>query len=338
VTLGTSDAASLAPWHCPACRGRLDGTSESLSCRGCRRSYPVVSGLPDFRLQVGSGHDLEDDRAKAHALATSGATSPADLVERVFAGRGWSRADVERRTHGIVIGPDRLDRELRAWLAPATSRGPFLDVGCGAGPLLAAAARLGRHGLGVDVRLEWLVVARALIASLGGRPVLAAATAEALPLADASLDGALSLDVIEHVADPRHHLREIDRVVRPGAVLALATPNRFSLAPEPHVNVWGVGWLPRRFQARYATWRSGKPYDGCMLLSQPELHRMLAAETTLAAEFIVPSVPDEELADARGARRLAARLYNAVVGSGPGRALVRPICPFFRVVATKRAG
>jgi len=73
----------------------------------------------------------------------------------------------------------------------------------------------------------------------GGDPLLAAAHAEALPLADGAVSGVISLDVIEHVAEPRRYLREIERVLAPGGNTALSTPNRFSLAAEPHVFVWG---------------------------------------------------------------------------------------------------
>ncbi len=67
------------------------------------------------------------------------------------------------------------------WLEPCVSRGIFLDLGCGPGMLLAAAAEEGYQGIGVDVSLVWLVVAHRLIEARGGRPVLAAALAEALP-------------------------------------------------------------------------------------------------------------------------------------------------------------
>ena len=88
-------------------------------------------------------------------------------------------------------------------------------------------------------------------------------------------DGAYAFDVIEHVGDPAAYLREIDRVTRTGGRLAIATPNRFSLAPEPHIGVWGVGWLPRTLQRRYAEWRSGKPYAFTRLMSTWEAARLL---------------------------------------------------------------
>jgi SAM-dependent methyltransferase len=45
---------------------------------------------------------------------------------------------------------------------------------------------------------------------------------ERLPFEDASLDRAISLNVVEHLADPVGHLVECHRVLRPGGVLVLA--------------------------------------------------------------------------------------------------------------------
>jgi len=45
---------------------------------------------------------------------------------------------------------------------------------------------------------------------------------EALPLGDASLDRVVSLNVVEHLADPAAHLAECHRVLRPGGLMVLA--------------------------------------------------------------------------------------------------------------------
>ena len=45
-----------------------------------------------------------------------------------------------------------------------------------------------------------------------------------LPLAEASLDGAMSIAVLEHVPDPAAHLAEIRRVLRPGGRLLCFVP------------------------------------------------------------------------------------------------------------------
>jgi hypothetical protein len=52
------------------------------------------------------------------------------------------------------------------------------------------------------------------------------------------------------------------------------TVNRFSLAREPHVYLWGVGFLPRRWQAPYVRWRRDASFENIGLLSYRELRRL----------------------------------------------------------------
>ncbi len=54
-------------------------------------------------------------------------------------------------------------------------------------------------------------------------PVLAASAGE-LPFADASFDGAVLGEVLEHIEDDLSALREVVRVVRPGGVVAASVP------------------------------------------------------------------------------------------------------------------
>lgn len=91
------------------------------------------------------------------------------------------------------------------------------------------------RGIGLDVSMAWLVIAKWMIAFHGSDPILAAGVGEWLPLRDGQLSGVVSLDVIEHVRDSDRYLCEIDRVVGVGGSVALRTPNRFSLTSEPHV-------------------------------------------------------------------------------------------------------
>ena len=329
---------SAGPWRCPRCRGAVRASGAVLACEACGVSYPLVGDIPDFRVDAPSWVEPERDREQARELLALGdSASAADLVARVFRRRaGWTDREIRRRTEQLLELPSRMQRELDEWLRAPTETGqPFLDVGCGPGALLAAAARKGRHGIGIDVSLEWLVVARRMMQEHGGHPVLAAAMAEALPLADGSAGGVLSLDVIEHVADQERTLREIGRVLAPGGVCVLATPNRFSLTPEPHVGVWGVGWLPRPWQEPYVRWRSGKPYD-CRLLSPLELRRMMRAVTSLDVRLAVPPVPAEDLARFARPKALVARCYNTLLEYRPFTRSILFICPFFHVIAFAR--
>lgn len=58
-----------------------------------------------------------------------------------------------------------------------------------------------------------------------------------LPLADASVDAVLSTQVLEHVADPRAHLDECHRVIRPGGRMLLSTHGIMVYHPDP-VDYW----------------------------------------------------------------------------------------------------
>jgi len=191
-------------------------------------TYPLIGDIPDLRVNLPAWIDVDTDWQNAHRLlGLSPGLTTGELVAEVFRQRGWSSNEVNDRTTQTLQGPARLGRELDDWLAiPTTASRGFLEVGCGGGSLLAAAAARGRHGIGVDVSLEWLVVAQRFITEHGGTPRLAAAMAEALPVADASTESVVSLDVVEHVVmrafgtlDPHVLLAEI-----PGEELARFAP------------------------------------------------------------------------------------------------------------------
>ena len=121
----------------------------------------------------------------------------------------------------------------------------ILDCGCGMGFYLLAMGRLRRLDLvGVDTdprRLEQ--AGRAAPAAQ-----LVRADASALPFPDASFDGVLLTEVLEHVEDDLGALRELRRVLRPGGILAVSVPNsRFPFWWDPINPVWmGLGGEPIR--------------------------------------------------------------------------------------------
>ena len=106
-----------------------------------------------------------------------------------------------------------------------TSGATVLDAGCGTGralPVLRAA--VGDRGLviGADLTPQMLSEARQL-----GRAALAGlvhADVQRLPLATGSVDAVLAAGLVSHLPDPGAGLRELARVARPGARLALFSP------------------------------------------------------------------------------------------------------------------
>lgn len=260
---------------CPRCRRPVADAPDGYRCDPCGASYPVVSGIPDFRVAPDPWIGLEDDRAKALRLeAATVGRGFEDTVRAYWAMTPTTPAPYAARFVAHVIDADRRARE---WLA-ANAReddvapdGPWLDLGCGTGDLAAAAP--GRPVVGIDIALRWLVVARK---RPGWDPVarpLVCCCAEALPFVDASFGRVLSLGLLEHCADPDPIAAEARRVLRPGGIMRLRTTNRYSALPEPHVGVWGVGLLPRHWADRYVRWRSGQGYLHHRPLSPRELAR-----------------------------------------------------------------
>ncbi|HEX5960885.1 MAG TPA: methyltransferase domain-containing protein [Rhodanobacteraceae bacterium] len=100
-----------------------------------------------------------------------------------------------------------------------------------------------------------------------------------LPFAEGSFDVVISNHVIEHVggADEQlAHLRAMARVLKPGGVAYLATPNRWQLI-EPHYRLAFLSWLPKAWRSRYLRWRKAGDHYDCEPLSMPELESMLRA-------------------------------------------------------------
>jgi SAM-dependent methyltransferase len=322
-------------WRCPKCRNVLLEEEGGVRCKGCASHYESVGGLLDLRL-LPNGSAYETDRAAALRLLKEGeGLSLEELVHHVSCTR-WSKEIARLRTRQVMSHTSRLRKEIRGWLQRGVgSDGTFLDVGCGSGALLAAAAAEGCNGIGIDRSMVQLVVAHRMIAEWGGKPVLAAALGEALPLADDSVSGVISLDVIEHVDDRATYLREIDRVTVAGGHVALSTPNRYSLTAEPHIFVWGVGWLPGSLQKRYVKWRTGRNYDHTRLLSTGQAARLLRQHTRFQFDLLVPPVPEEEISHFPPYRAALARLYNRLASFSWTHWVFLRIGPFFRIVGTR---
>lgn len=293
--------AATPGFVCPRCRGALHGNDARYHCSRCRTDFPIVLGIPDFRLDPDPWIGLAEDRAKGERLARETEGADFEGVVRAY----WAMTPstpkplAERFIRHVLDGERRSAEWLQWALAEdgAAPPGPWLEVGCGTGDLMAAAATQGIRMVGIDIAFRWLVVAARRPGPApglpGALPHLVCCNAEYLPFPDASHARVVSVGTVEHCRDAGRAIAEAARVVRAGGRVRLRTVNRYTLLREPHVGVWGVGFVPRRWADSYVRWRSGQRYLHHRPLSRRELtHAMRDAgltRTQAGATALLPS-------------------------------------------------
>jgi 2-polyprenyl-3-methyl-5-hydroxy-6-metoxy-1,4-benzoquinol methylase len=109
----------------------------------------------------------------------------------------------------------------------------LLDVGCGNGAFLAHMSAAGWDVYGIEPDATAAGVAQAL-----GVPV-ARTLLRGAPFPDGHFDAVTMMHVIEHMPDPVDSLRIARRLLRPGGVLSITTPN---LASRGHA-MFGRDWV-----------------------------------------------------------------------------------------------
>jgi SAM-dependent methyltransferase len=234
----------------------------------CRREHPIIDGIPIVVTDLASwaAHQLHavlrrtDLSAELESLLGD-ASGPGSELDR-------ERSNLSNygRSHWGDLDPDEplapgdgfavlLEDALTILSELAEGRGPWIDVGCACGRgTLELARRTRGPAVGIDLSFAMLRVAervrRERLAAYPQRrgglvydrrelPVAGAPSgdmsfwccdAAALPFADATFAGALSMNVLDCVASPLSHLSELGRVLAPGASAALSTPYDWSAA------------------------------------------------------------------------------------------------------------
>ncbi|KAJ2762775.1 Hexaprenyldihydroxybenzoate methyltransferase, mitochondrial [Coemansia sp. BCRC 34490] len=152
----------------------------------------------------------------------------ADLARLAPQGDRFSKPESKNNSSGS-------SRRGRAWIEGLTA----VDVGCGGGLAAEALARLGMRVLGIDAARENIDMARAHAPRDLDNLRYAQTTAEELvaeqrqkggAAADSLFDAVVSLEVIEHVADPVPFCRSLVELARPGGVVVVSTMNRTPLS------------------------------------------------------------------------------------------------------------
>lgn len=195
-----------------------------------------------------SAGDL-NDRAEGPSI------DPADVARfSAQAAEWWDARGPFAPLH--KFNPSRLafvrDRAAERFGRDVRLREPFagltlLDVGCGGGLIAEPMRRLGFAVTAVDASAENIGTARVHAQQQGLDIAYRAATVEQLEAGGAGpFDVVLTMEVVEHVADPQAFLRACSRLVRPGGMMIVATLNRTlkSLALGKVAAEYLLRWVP----------------------------------------------------------------------------------------------
>jgi 2-polyprenyl-3-methyl-5-hydroxy-6-metoxy-1,4-benzoquinol methylase len=212
---------------CPACGGtrvrrafRAPSAARYRRCRDCGSVFdtqpPSAEHVERLYTTAGRAYFVKDDPAAVAAVGidTELWGYPADHVA--------DRAFVEAKFDEVVA---HLERYVPV--------GRLLDVGAGPGFLVSAAAARGWDARGIDLN-PW--AAEHARDELGVQVHVGSLDEGAF--AGEQFDAVTMMDVIEHVPDPEPVLANLARLVRPGGVAVVLTPD----AGAPLSRALGARW------------------------------------------------------------------------------------------------
>lgn len=143
----------------------------------------------------------------------------------------------------ISSGLQREADDLRFMTLGTERPGRLLDVGCGGGRFLRRMQKRGWHVVGTDFDAQ---AARKVSTRYGIETHVGDLPQCGLPAA--SFDAVTLSQTIEHLYDPKATLQECLRLLKPGGLLVMTTPNAASLGAREFGACWR-GWeAPRHLQ------------------------------------------------------------------------------------------
>jgi 2-polyprenyl-3-methyl-5-hydroxy-6-metoxy-1,4-benzoquinol methylase len=260
---GKDDAIrTVARPDCPSCGARGATVYESLrdnffgatgnwSVSRCRQSGCAMLWLDPA--------PIEDDIGKAYRKYFTHRDPPEplpsnsrgfsrttrDAIKSAYLARWQRNATWPASALGLLAYLDpvrRADTDFPIRYLLREVAGRLLDIGCGRGELVARMSSLGWQAEGIDTDPAAVEAAR----SKSIRVKCSALHEQKFP--ERSFDAVVMSHVIEHLHRPLQLLKEVYRILRPGCLLLIATPNAESLGHRLLGSRWPFLDPPRHLQ------------------------------------------------------------------------------------------
>lgn len=249
--------SAVSEYVCPACRAAVSKAGQDYHCAACGRQYPILFGIPDFRLEGDRYLTLEEERAKAAKLHAYGQDHDfAALVAYYYAITDDVPEHLQPVFADYVLNAEERSREALRALAPGGG-GHLLDLGCGSGGALAAARTDFAQLTGLDIALRWLVIADKRLRDMRVPAKLVCADAGKPPFAPERFTHVLATDLLENTAQPDAVIEGAASLLKPGGRLFIASSNGNWLGPHPATGLWAAGIIPQKVRAAILSRRYG---------------------------------------------------------------------------------
>jgi SAM-dependent methyltransferase len=247
---------------CPDCHLPLLAEGEQLQCAQCRRTWPVVNGVPHFVFDFPYWGEIPLEQMREVNRRAESGNWKAALLD--------SEDPLVRRAAVMMVNLERANWQFLATI-PRQSR--VLDLGAGTGTNSHALALRYREVVAVEPVLERIQFMQHRFAQEALSNVsIVRSSVWTLPFERASFDLVAMNGVLEWVAegateDPgvlqSRALKNLLELLRPGGYLYVGIENRLALGsflgyPDPHCRLPFVTALPRRLAHWYAR-RKGQP-------------------------------------------------------------------------------
>jgi len=212
MTADTSIASELGIYVCPVCKGPLRQEESMLRCPTCSQAYPIREGIPDFiREELSDSKDAVLRRMRF-----------IDRMARIYETKLWY--PIVLNVFGGFRSPSLAQLISIVSQKVRAAEGRVLDVACGPGTYGRRIASPSKEVFGIDVSMGMLrqgaiYTAKERIPNVH----FARARVEALPFECGLFDGTLCCGSLHLFADTVMALREMARVMKPGAILAVFT-------------------------------------------------------------------------------------------------------------------
>jgi SAM-dependent methyltransferase len=197
---------------CPKCKGPLQSGENALHCDQCHLSYPIVNGVPDFV----SENTLTSVSPNYRWIKML------EFLAPIYEGQLWHSFILNTLAGAHSSSLASIAGFISDTLKGVT--GSVLDVACGPATYGRRIASPSRNVYGVDFSMGTLQQGMTNITRDGISNIrLARARVEELPFEDAVFAGVICGGSLHLFPDTLLALREIARIMKAGAPLAVTT-------------------------------------------------------------------------------------------------------------------